>query len=181
MFGINMTLDGCCDHTKGTPYEDIHIYFARLMQEADLVVYGRKTYELMVPFWPDFAKAHAGETNAINDFAQAFNSVNRVVFSRTLDKVEDEKTRIVHTDLKEEILRLKQQPGKNISVGGIDLPSQLMMLGLIDEFHFVVHPTLAGEGRRLLDGINLQEQLQLKLVEAKPLASGCVALRYMKT
>jgi dihydrofolate reductase len=75
---------------------------------------------------------------------------------------------------------LKQEPGKNILVGGVDIPSQLIELGLIDEYRFVVMPIIAGEGRRLFDGVNLQEKLQLKLAESKTFKSGCVALRYLK-
>jgi len=71
-------------------------------------------------------------------------------------------------------------PGKDILVGGVDIPSQLIKLGLIDEYRFVVMPIIAGEGRRLLEGVSLREKLQLKLVESKICKSGCVALRYLK-
>jgi dihydrofolate reductase len=75
---------------------------------------------------------------------------------------------------------LKQEQGKNILIGGVDIPSQLVELGLVDEYRFVVQPIIAGEGRRLLEGISLPQKLQLKLVESKILKSGCVALRYLK-
>lgn len=177
-----MTLDGCCDHTKSSGNEEVHEYFAQLMREVDALVYGRKTYQLMVPFWPDVAKNHSGQTKAMNEFAQAFDSVkNIVVFSRSLDKAEGKNTRIVRSNLKEEILKLKQEPGKDISTGGVDIPSQLIELDLIDEYRFVVQPFLVGEGRRLLEGISLPEKLQLKLVESKVFKeSGFVALRYLK-
>ena len=93
---------------------------------------------------------------------------------------EDENTRIVRTNLRDEILKLKQEPGKNILAGGVDIPSQLIELGLVDEYHFVVHPVIAGQGRRLLDGIHLREKLKLKLVESEALKSGAVALHYSK-
>ena len=80
----------------------------------------------------------------------------------------------------DEILKLKQEQGKDILVGGVSIPSQLMELGLVDEYRFVVQPIIAGEGTRLLGGMNLQERLQLKLVESKIFRSGCVALRYVK-
>jgi dihydrofolate reductase len=70
--------------------------------------------------------------------------------------------------------------GKNILIGGVAIPSQLIELGLVDEYHFVVQPIVAGEGRRLLEGISLPEKLQLKLIESKIFKSGCVALHYMK-
>jgi dihydrofolate reductase len=180
IFGINLSLDGCCDHTKFGGDEEVHDYFTNLMREVDLLVYGRKTYQLMVPFWPDVAKNHSGQTRSMNEFAQAFASNKIVVFSQSLDTVEGEKTRIVRSNLKDEILKLKQEPGKNISTGGVSIPSQLIELGLVDEFHFVIHPIVVGEGRRLLDGVSLPEKLQLKLVESKTFESGCVAHRYLK-
>jgi dihydrofolate reductase len=181
IYGINLTLDGCCDHTKGKGDEEIHDYFAQHIRDADLLVYGRKTYQLMVPFWPDIAKNQSGQTRSINDFALAFDSVKQIiVFSRTLQRAEGKNTRIVHTDLKDEILKLKQEPGKDILVGGVDLPSQLMELDLIDEYRFVIQPIIVGEGRRLMDHTRLQEKLQLKLVDSKIFTSGCVALHYLR-
>jgi dihydrofolate reductase len=179
IFAINTTLDGCVDHTKQIADEETHEYFTHLMRDADLGVYGRKTYQLMVPFWPEVAK-NQSMSKASNEFARTFDSVNKIVFSRSLDSVEDRNTKIVRTNLRDEILKLKQEQGKNILVGGVDIPSQLMQLGLVDEFRFVVGPTVAGEGRRLLEGISLPEKLQLKLVESKFFESGCVALRYLK-
>ena len=181
IFAINMTADGCCDHTKLIGSEDVHEYHAQLLRDVDLLVFGRKTYQLMVPFWPDVARNHSGQTNAMNEFAQAFASVNKiVVFSQSLDRAEGTNTRIVRTNLQDEILKLKQDQGKNILTGGVSIPSQLIELGLVDEYRFVVQPIVVGEGRRLLEGTNLQERLQLKLVESKTLTSGCVALRYLK-
>ena len=150
-----------------------------LLREVDLLVFGRKTYQLMVPFWPDVAK-NQSMTKASNEFARTFDSIEKIVFSRSLDGAEDKNTRIVRTNLRDEILRLKQELGKNILVGGVDIPSQLIELGLVDEYRFVVGPIVAGEGRRLLEGISLRESLQLKLVESKIFESGCVALRYLK-
>jgi dihydrofolate reductase len=179
IFGINVTLDGCCDHTTQFADEEIHEYWTDVLREADLLVYGRKTYELMVPFWPEVARTQS-VTKELNEFARVFDSINRVVFSRTLDSAEDKNTRIIRGNLRDEILKLKQEPGKNILVGGVDLPSQLIELGLVDEFRFVIGNVIAGEGRRLFDRISLQEKLQLKLVESKIFKSGCVALRYLK-
>ncbi|MGC2057150.1 MAG: dihydrofolate reductase family protein, partial [Candidatus Sulfotelmatobacter sp.] len=97
----------------------------------------------------------------------------------SLDSAEDGNTRIVRTNLRDEILKLKQEPGKPILVGGVDIPSQLIKLGLVDEYRFVITPIVAGEGRRLMEGVSL-EKLRLKLVESKIFKSGCVALRYLK-
>lgn len=180
IFAINVTLDGCCDHSKGSSNEEVHEYFTHLLREVDLLVYGRKTYELMVPFWPDVAKKQSGQTRAMNEFAQAFDALNIIVFSRSLEKAEGKNTRIVRSNLQDEILKLKQEQGKDILVGGVSLPSQLIELGLVDEFRVVVHPVVVGAGRRLLDDINLPERLELQLVESKIFDSGHVALRYLK-
>ena len=179
IFAINTTLDGCCDHTKQLADEETHEYFTSLMREADLQVFGRKTYELMVPFWLEVAK-NQSMTKASNEFARVFDSVKKVVFSRSLDSAEDRNTRIVRTNLRDEIVKLKQEQGKSILVGGLSVASQLIELGLVDEYVFVVSPIIAGEGRRLLEGVSLQERLQLRLVESKIFQSGCVAVRYLK-
>jgi dihydrofolate reductase len=97
-----------------------------------------------------------------------------------LDRAEDKNTTIVRTNLHDEILKLKQERGNHIFVGGVDVPSQLIKLGLVDEYRFVVQPIVAGEGRRLLEGVSLQERLQLRLGESRIFKSGCVALRYLK-
>ena len=179
IYAINVTLDGCCDHTKMSADEELLEYYAHLVRDVGLLVYGRKTYQLMVPYWPDVAKDPSA-TKADKEFARAFDSRNKVVFSRSLDSAEDKNTRIVRTNLREEMLKLKQEQGKDILAGGVSIPSQLTELGLVDEYRFIVVPVIAGEGRRLLEGMNLQEKLRLKLVESKIFKSGCVALRYLK-
>jgi dihydrofolate reductase len=179
IYAINITLDGCCDHTKAIVDDKLLDHYTQLVRDAGLLVYGRKTYELMVPYWPDIAKSQS-ETKAENEFALAFEFVNKVVFSRTLGSAEDGNTRIVRGNLRDEVLKLKQEQGKYILAGGVSVPSQLIELGLVDEYRIVVGPILAGEGRRLLEGVNLQKRLRLKLVEAKSFESGCVALRYVK-
>jgi dihydrofolate reductase len=179
IFAINITLDGCCDHTKQVADDETHEYFTDLLREVDLLVFGRITYQLMVPFWPEVAKSQS-MTKASNEFARAFDSINKIVFSRSLDGAEDRNTRIVRTNLQDEILKLKQEQGKGILLGGVSIPSQLIELGLVDEYRFVVGPIVAGDGKRMLEGVSLSERLQLKLVESKFFKSGCVALRYLK-
>ena len=125
------------------------------------------------------SQKNPSETKASHEFAKTFVSKNKIVFSQSLESPEDKNTKIVRTNLRDEILKLKKEQGKNILVGGVSIPSQLIELGLVDEYHFVVQPIVAGEGRRLLEGISL-EKLQLKLVESKIFKSGCVALRYLK-
>ena len=180
IFAINITLDGCCDHTKFNPDEEVLDYFTHLVLDADTFVYGRTTYELMVPYWPDVAKNRSGGRADIA-YAEAFEAIRKmVVFSRSLVRAERKNTSIVSTDLKDEILKLKQEEGKNILIGGVTIPAQLIAFGLVDEYRFVVHPIIAGAGRRLFEGINLPERLQLKLVDTEIFKSGCVALRYVR-
>jgi dihydrofolate reductase len=183
IYAINLTLDGCCEHTKaGPPEEEVFDYYIRLVRDADLFVYGRKTYQLMVPYWPDIAKNTSAKTKADKtdvEFGQAFDSKKKVVFSRSLESV-DEKSRIVRTNLKDEILKLKQEPGNYILTGGVSIPEQLIELGLVDELRILVVPVLAGAGRRLFEGVSLQEKLRLKLVESKTYKSGSVLLHYAK-
>ncbi len=178
-YAINLTLDGCCDHTKFNPDEGMLEHYMYLLLDFDLLVYGRRTYQLMVPYWPDIAR-NQSETKADIEFAQAFVSRKKLVFSRSLASMDDGNTRIVRTNLRDEILKLKQEPGKDIMVGGVDIPTQLIELGLVDEYRFVVAPVFAGKGRRLLEGASLPERLQLKLVESKVFKSGYVALHYLK-
>jgi dihydrofolate reductase len=179
VYAINVSIDGCCDHTKLIPDEEAFEYSTNLLHDFDVLVFGRKTYQLMVPYWPDIAKSRT-ETKADIEFGQIFVSKKKVVFSRSLGPAEDENTRIVGTDLRDEILKMKQEAGKDILVGGVDLPAQLIELGLVDEYRFVVMPIIVGEGRRLMEGVSLPGKLQLKLVESKSFKSGCIAFRYLK-
>jgi dihydrofolate reductase len=180
IYAINITLDGCCDHTKHFPDEELMDYYVQMLRETDLLVYGRKTYQLMVPYWPDVAKSQDDRPEDLA-FARAFVACNILVFSRSLAPVDDGQTRTVRSDLREEIVRMKQQPGKNILVGGVELPGQLMQLSLIDEYRIVIAPLLVGKGRRLFEDVALPEKKQLKLVESKITKSGSVALRYVQS
>src|SRR5215475_12896566 len=94
IFAINITLDGCCDHTKQVADDESHEFFTQLLREVDLLVFGRKTYELMVPFWPEAAEDHSLK-KASNKFAKTFAPINKFFFSRSLDRLEERNTRIV--------------------------------------------------------------------------------------
>ena len=175
IFAINVSLDGCCDHTKFNPDVETYDYFTNLVRSADTFVYGRKTYQLMVPYWPDVAKNRSGD-KAENDYADAFDAVKKIiVFSKSLDNAAEDKTEIFRTGLQDTILKLKQEEGKNILTGGPNIASQLIALGLIDEYHLMVHPIVVGGGTRLFEGIS---PLPLKLLETRTLKSGCMLLRY---
>ncbi len=177
VFAINMTTDGYFSHTDGIVDDELHEYFARLLRTAGLLLYGRITYQLMVPYWPDVAK-NQSESEAINEFARVFDSLDLVVFSTTMKQVGGSKTRIVRGNVAEEVLALKQQPGKDIFAGSLSIASQLSERGLIDEYHFVIHPVVAGKGPRLFETVTLQKKLQLDLIGSAAFRSGVVALHY---
>jgi len=134
IFAINITTDGYCNHTDMVADDEMHEYFTRVLRNADLLLFGRITYQLMVPYWPDVAK-NQSETEATNEFARVFDSLDKVVFSTTLKHVGGNNARIVRSNVVEEVLALKQQPGKDIYVGGLSIASQLSERGLIDEYH----------------------------------------------
>jgi dihydrofolate reductase len=179
VFAINVTADGFCGHTDMIADDELHQYFTRLLRHAGLLLYGRITYQLMVPYWPDVAR-NQSENPASNEFARAFDALDMLVFSTTLAHVDGVHRRLARTGLADEVHALKQQPGKDICVGSLSLASQLSQHGLIDEYHFVVHPVIAGKGPRLFDTVRLRENLPLELVGSEILRSGVVALHYIK-
>lgn len=179
VFAINITADGYCSHTDGIADDELHQYFTRVLRNASLLLYGRITYQLMVPYWPDVAK-NSSETEAVNEFARVFDSLDKVVFSTTMKHVEGNNTRIVRANVAEEVVVLKQQPGKDICVGSLSIASQLSARGLIDEYHFVVHPVVAGKGPRLFETVKPQNTLRLALIGSETFQSGVVALHYRK-
>jgi dihydrofolate reductase len=179
VFAINITADGYCSHTDGIPDEELHDYFTRVLRNASVILSGRITYQLMVPYWPDIARDQS-ETGATMEFARVYDSLEKVVFSTTLTRVEDKNTRLVHGNVAEEVLALRQQSGKDICVGSLSIASQLSERGLIDEYHFVVHPVVAGKGPRLFETVKPQAKLLLDLLGSKTFRSGVVALRYRK-
>jgi dihydrofolate reductase len=179
VFAINRTADGYCNHTDMNADEEMHEYHTRVLRNASLLLFGRTTYQLMVPYWPEVAKSQS-ETKAINEFARVFDSLDKVVFSTTLKHVEGYNTRIVRANVVEAVLALKREPGNDICVGGLSIASQLSDRGLIDEYHFVIHPVITGKGPRLYDTVRLQSRLPLDFIGSRTFQSGAVALHYRK-
>ena len=175
-FAINITLDGYCGHESGIADDELHEYFTGLLLDSGVHIFGRDTYQLMYPYWHDVA-VNGSETAVINEFARAFDSIPKIVFSTTLKSVEWNNTTLLHGNLREEIIKLKGQPGKNIAIGSLKVASQVAGWDLIDEYHLVFHPVIAGKGPRLFDSV---ENLKLKLVGSKTFRSGVVALHYKK-
>jgi dihydrofolate reductase len=179
VFDINITADGYCSHTDTMPDDEMLGYHTGVLRKASLLLFGRKTYELLVPYWPDIARSQS-ETDAMNAFARVFDTLDKIVFSKTLKHVEGSNTRIVRTNVEEEVLALKQQSGKDIFVDSLSIASRLSERGLIDEHHFVVHPVVAGKGPRLFESVNLRDRLPLDFLGSVTFQSGVVALHYKK-
>lgn len=177
-FGINISLDGYCDHTAFNPSEEVLDYFTEMMDDVDLLFFVRIMYQLMFPYWADVAKDQSGST-AENRFAQKFSPINRVVVSRSLDST-DQNTQIIRSNPAIELLKLKEQPGQKILIDSVSMLPALIEAKLIDEFNLVVHPAIVGKGRSLFDADSLQEKLDLKLVDTINFKSGCVALHYLR-
>ena len=174
---INMTLDGFCDHTAGIPDEEIHQHYAKLLDNADVILYGRITYQLM-QYWQTLLKNPSGE-KSMDDFAMAIDKIPKIVFSHTLKNTEWDSAKLSNKSLEEMALELKQQPGRDILVGSRSLIIQLMKLNLIDEYQLCVHPVVAGSGLQLFENIN--DRTVLKLIKTKTFSGGAVTLYYEPT
>jgi dihydrofolate reductase len=177
-YSINVTLDGCCDHRAIIPDEDTHRHATENVARADALLLGRVTYEMMedawrVPaqsgLWPDWMEPW------MRPFGRTIDAAKKYVVSSTLDRV-DWNAEIVRGDLRKAVQQLKQEPGNGLGVGGVTLPLALAELGLIDEYEFVVHPSVAGHGPSLLAG--LSKHVDLKLLSRHEFSSGAVAMRY---
>jgi len=178
MFAMNISIDGCYEHTHFSPNEELMEYFTRLMQDTGLIVYGRKTYELMVPFWPEVARTKSGTPGDVA-FAEAMSPIEKIVLSRTL-KNAGGNTRIVRENPEGLIRELKQQPGKKIAFSSTSMLPRMLSLGLIDELYLVVHPVLVGEKKRLFDSFLVPEKFNFKLEHTQLFKSGAIALQYQK-
>lgn len=172
---INMTLDGFCDHTVIIADEELHQHYTDMLNNADTLIYGRITYQLMESFWPTLVKSPTGN-KAMDEFAVAIDNIHKIVFSHTLKNVEWESAKLAERDLEAEVLELKQQSGKDIFVGSPSLIVALTQLGLIDEYQLCVHPVIVGSGLPLFKSIN--DKTVLKLLKTKSFSSGAIALNY---
>ena len=139
---INMTLDGFCDHTAGIPDEEIHQHYADLLRSAGIILYGRKTFQLM-EYWQTVVKNPTGN-KAMDEFAAVMDQIPKLVFSHTLKSVEWASATLAKGGLEEEVLALKRQPGRDILVGSPGLIVSLTNLNLIDEYQLCIHPVIVG-------------------------------------
>ena len=173
-YSINVTLDGCCDHREAFADEDLHRHAVENIAQADALLFGRVTYEMMEAAWRLPARTGAWP-EWMEPLARTIDAAKKYVVSSTLDRV-DWNAEFVRGDLGTAVQQLKRESGKGLFVGGVKLPLALAELGLIDEYEFVVHPRLAGHGPTLFAG--LAKPIDLKLISRVEFASGAVALRY---
>src|ERR1700723_4353264 len=173
-YSINITLDGCCDHREMFADEELHRHAAENIAQADALLFGRVTYEMMeAAFRPP---ARTGARPAwMESFARTIDAAKKYVVSSTLDRV-DWNAEFVRGDLGKAVEQLKQESGKGLLVGGVKLPLALAELGLIDEYEFLVQPRLAGHGPTLFAG--LSKSVDLNLVSRMELGAGVVVMRY---
>jgi dihydrofolate reductase len=173
-YSINVTLDGCYDHREGIADEELHRHAAENIEQADALLFGRVTYEMMEVAWRP--PARTGERpDWMEPFARTIDAAKKYVVSSTLDRV-DWNAELVRGDLGKAVQQLKRESGKGLFTGGVKLPLALAELGLIDEYEFVVHPRIAGHGPTLFAG--LTKRIDLKLVSRLEFGSGAVAMRY---
>lgn len=171
---INMTLDGYCDHDVITPDAAIHDHYTELLNQAGVALYGRTTYHLM-EYWQTVLNEPTGN-KAMDDFAIAIDRVPKIVFSHTLKELTWDTAALATRNLEEEVVALKQEPGKAIFACSPGLIVSLTQLGLIDEYQVCVHPVVVGSGLPLFKNIN--NRLNLTLVNTKIFNSGAIILYY---
>jgi len=173
-YSINVTLDGCCDHRAILPDEELHRHAVENLDRADALLFGRVMYGMMEAAFRLPLRTGA-MPSWMEPFARTIDGARKYVVSSTLNRV-DWNAELVRGDLANAVPQLKQEPGKGLFLGGVTLPLALAELGLIDEYEFVVHPTLAGHGPTPFAG--LSKRIDLKLVSRLEFGSGAVAMRY---
>ncbi|MGQ0740292.1 MAG: dihydrofolate reductase family protein [Bacteroidota bacterium] len=172
---INMTLDGFCDHTAMIADDELHQHYNELLSNADTLIYGRITYQLMESYWPTVVKNPTGN-KPTDEFAVLIDNISKIVFSRTLKNAGWKNTKLKRKVIKKEILELKQQPGKDILVGSPGLIVTLMNFDLIDQYQLCVQPIILGNGLQLLK--NISDRINLKLLKTKTFSAGSIVLYY---
>lgn len=174
---LNMTVDGICDHTAGIPDVEIHQHYTELLGQGDAILYGRTTYQLM-EYWRTFLE-NPSEEKSMNDFATTIDRISKIVFSHTLKNVDWQSATLANSDLKETVLELKQQSGKDIFIGSRSLIIQLLKLNLVDELQLCIYPMVEGKGLALFE--DMHDRIIFKLAKTKIFNSGAIILYYQPT
>ena len=173
-----MSLDGFCDHTAMIADDELHQHYNELLSNADTMLFGRITYQLMESYWPSVVKNPTGN-KPMDEFALLIDNISKIVYSRTLKNVEWKNTELKKELTKEEILELKQSSNggsKNILVGSPGLIAALAQLDLIDEYQLAVQPIILGSGLPLFK--NVKDRVDLKLLKTKTFGCGSVTHYY---
>lgn len=178
-FCINVTLDGCVDHQEGIADDEIHDFFTRLMDASGAMLWGRVTYELMESYWPAVARGQVKATPAIREWAIKLENKPKYVVSSTRENFSWTNSHHLSGDLRSNVQKLKDITPTGILLGSGKLAAELDRLDLIDEYKFLVHPRIAGHGPTLYQG-GLPGTRHLKLVSARPLNNGAVAVHYRR-
>lgn len=177
LYGLNVSLDGFYEDINGkidftVPDDEVFRHFIELEKEVEVHLYGRKLYETM-SYW----KTDRNFDPAEREYAEVWNQKPNVVFSRTLKTVPPN-DRLVRDNIAEEVNELKKGPGKYMAVGGGEIASTLIKLGLIDEYRVYLRPIVLGKGKAMFQ--SLTQHLSLKFIDSKVFGSGVVLLRYQK-
>jgi dihydrofolate reductase len=176
-FGMNITLDGCCDHTAGIADDEMHDYFTGLMDDAGAMLWGRTTYEMMEGYWPSVARDPQAP-RAQREWAIKLDAKPKYVVSTTRRDYTWQNTIHVQGDLREAVQRIKERTPAGVLLGSLKLGTELQRLDLIDEYRLVVHPVIAGRGPRLFEG--LTESRQLERVSTKSFQAGHTVLHFRR-
>ncbi len=175
VFSMNVSLDGFADHEVAIADDELHDFATSLLDMEDMILFGRVTYQLFQSYWPH-APEDPNATKSMIEFAHKINAMPKIVFSKTLQGVDWNNTRLVKEDMVGDVMRMKQETGRNLAVGGISLIQTFMKLKLIDEFWLLVQPVIWGRGRRLFEGVT--GRLDHKLMDTTTFKSGVVVLHY---
>jgi len=177
---INVTPDGFCDHRAVIADAELHGFYSDLIKHADSMLFGRKTFQLLEAYWPGVAKNKTGTPDEV-EFAELAEDIQKIVFTKAGIKTTWKNTTVLNDLNPSTLLSLKQQPGKDILVGSPSIVDQLEQLGLIDEYYFLVHPIISGNGKRFFETAKLNNSIHLSLSDTKFLKSGVVVLHYQIT
>src|SRR5215470_13179541 len=176
-FGLNVTLDGCIDHTQGIVDDELHDYWTQLMDQSGAMLFGRNTYELMEGAWPAVARDEKAP-RAMREWAQKLEAKAKYVVSGSRSDFPWQNTIKVEGDLREAISALKAKTERGVLVGAPKLAAALEELGLIDEYRIVVHPIISGRGPTLFHGLSSARHLEL--LSTQRFKSGVQALHFRR-
>jgi dihydrofolate reductase len=185
ILSMMMSLDGFIEGPNGEmdwlppfndeeKWKDIHEEMWTQLNSTDTILLGRITYQIWEEYWPAVAKNPSSIKNDLK-FSQYVDKTQKIVFSKTLKKVNWKNTRLISKNIAEEILKIKEQSGKNIVLaGGANIAQTFMNLRLIDEYIINIHPVILGKGKPLFK--NITDRHKLILIGSKIYNSGMVGL-----